>query len=538
MTARLVARLAGHETISFFRTPTAAIFTVAMPLMMMVIIGAAVGNDVVDPRSGVRVMQFVVPVMTVFGIAQGCFGALAIHLADVRDRGYLKRLRGTPVPAWAVLAGLAGAALVIALVTTVMLFGAGLIFYDVQMVWRTLPSLLLTLLVGAACFTALGFAVTALVRNAATVQLLGTGLLLALGFISDIMLVGAQMPAWLDTLGWIFPLRHFAGAVRDDLNPLLTGAGFHGDHLAVMAVWGIGAVAVAVWRFNWERPQSSAKTVKAAKAARTGVGHGRPAPLPGRPSVWRLIAGQAAHSALRMRRDSSTVFFTVALPVLLLTLISLVFGQARVDGVTLPRFMLAAMIAYTVGVSSYVNLAEVFATDRDRGVRKRLAATPLPSWAYHAGGVACALAVTLATGTVLTLVARFGYGVGVRIAMIPGLLVAVLLGVACFAVLGALVATLVSKATTVAAITLGTFLPLAFVSDVFIIGGPLPGVLEAVGDVFPLKHLSHALLAALDPAGHPWQWGDLAVVAGWTLAGALALAVAPAFKHRLAIDGA
>ncbi|MFI7707438.1 ABC transporter permease [Nonomuraea sp. NPDC049480] len=513
----MISSLVWHETRSFFRTPIAAGFTVAMPLLMAVIVGAAVGNQVVEPRTGVRVMQFVIPVMAVFGVAQGCFGALAIHLADLRDRSWLKRLRGTPVPAWAVLAGLVGASLMIAAATVAVLLAVGVVFYDLQMVWRTLPALLVTLLLGAFCFTALGFAVVALVRSAAAVQLIGIGLLLALAFISDIILIGARLPTWLDMVGWIFPLRHLGNAVRDDLNPFLTGTGFYGDHLAVLAAWGIGGAAVAVWRFRWERPQARTTTARTARK-RLPRRQGRPAP-------WRLLAGQAGHAVIRLRRDLSTAFFTVILPVLLLALISLIFGEARVSGVRLPVFMLAAMITYTVGVASYVNIAEAVAGDRERGVLKRLTGTPIPRWAYHAGHLTTALLVILATTTVLVLVAALGYDVTIEPAMIPGILAAIVLGSACFAVFGALVVAFVTKQQTANAITLGTFLPLAFVSDVFVIGGELPGALRAIGDVFPLKHVSHALLAVLDPAGRPWPLMDLAVVAAWTLAGVAVLAL-------------
>lgn len=528
----MIGELVRHETRSFFRTPVAAGFTVAMPLLMAVIVGAAVGNQVVDPRTGVRVMQFVIPVMAVFGVAQGCFGALAIHLADLRDRGWLKRLRGTPVPAWAVLAGLVGASLVIAAVTVAVLLTVGVVFYDVQMVWRTLPALLVTLLLGAFCFTALGFAVVALVRSAAAVQLIGTGLLLALAFVSDIILIGGRLPAWLDTVGWVFPLRHLGNAVRDDLNPFLTGSGFYGDHLAVLAAWGIGGAAVAVWRFRWERPAARTTAAPTMTARTTTAGtaggwaaRGRLARREGRPAPWRLLAGQAGHAMIRLRRDLSTAFFTVILPVLLLALISLIFGEARVSGVRLPVFMLAAMITYTVGVASYVNIAEAVAGDRERGVLKRLAGTPLPRWAYHAGHLATALLVTTATAIVLALVAALGYDVAIAPAMIPGMLAAIVLGGACFAVLGALVVAFVTKQQTANAVTLGTFLPLAFVSDVFVIGGQLPGVLRAIGDAFPLKHVSYTLLAVLDPAGRPWPWTDLAVVAAWTLGGGVLLAL-------------
>ncbi|MFI6706403.1 ABC transporter permease [Nonomuraea sp. NPDC050478] len=517
----MIGRLVRHETLSFVRTPMAAFFTVAMPLLMTVIVGAAVGNQVVQPGTDVRVMQFVIPVMAVFGVAQGCFGALAIRLADLRDRGWLKRLHGTPVPASAVLSGLTGASLAVAATTVAVLLTVGGLFYGTQMVWRTLPALLLTLLLGAACFTALGFAMVALLRNAAAVQLLGTGLLLALAFISDVILVGARLPAWLDVVGWVFPLRHFAHAVRDAMNPLLTGAGFQAGHLAVLAAWGAGGAVAAVWRFRWERPQAQAQTARAARNRR---------PLrQGRPARWRLVTDQVTHALVRLRRDLSTAFFTVILPVLLLALISLIFAGARVSGVRLPVFMLAAMITYTVGVASYVNIPDAIAGDRERGVLKRLAGTPLPRWAYHTGHLATALLVTTATTVLLALVAALGHGVRIGPGALAGMLAAIVLGTACFTVLGALVVAFASRQQTVNAITLGTFLPLAFVSDVFVIGGELPGALRIAGDVFPLKHVSHTVLAAL--AGRPWPWTDLAMVTFWTLGGMAALAVVEARRR-------
>ncbi|MEV0308320.1 CPBP family glutamic-type intramembrane protease [Nonomuraea fuscirosea] len=134
-----------------------------------------------------------------------------------------------------------------------------------------------------------------------------------------------------------------------------------------------------------------------------------------------------------------------------------------------------------------------------------------PSVAVIMAAVAVVIAVIL------------GFGVRIEPAMIAGMLGAIVAGVACFTVLGALVVAFVRKQQTVGALTLGTFLPLAFVSDVFVMGGELPGVLSTIGDLFPLKHLSHTLLAVLDPAGRPWPWADLAVIAAWTLAAAAVL---------------
>ncbi|MEV5502847.1 hypothetical protein AB0M50_46335 [Nonomuraea fuscirosea] len=123
----------------------------------------------------------------------------------------------------------------------------------------------------------------------------------------------------------------------------------------------------------------------------------------------------------------------------------------------------------------------------------------------------------------LATVAVLGCGVRIEPAMIAGMLGAIVAGVACFTVLGALVVAFVRRQQTFGALTLGTFLPPAFVSDMFVMGGELPGVLSTVGDLFPLKHLSHRLLAVLDPAGRPWLWADPAVIAAWTLAAAAVL---------------
>lgn len=96
--------------------------------------------------------------------------------------------------------------------------------------------------------------------------------------------------------------------------------------------------------------------------------------------------------------------------------------------------------------------------------------------------------------------------------------VAFLLGVACFAALGMAVLTLVRGAQAVIAVTLGTLLPLCFISDVFVVGVPMPQPLAAIADVLPLRHTVHALRAALDPAlsGTGFAWADLGVLAAWT----------------------
>jgi hypothetical protein len=55
----------------------------------------------------------------------------------------------------------------------------------------------------------------------------------------------------------MFPIRHFWLALVDTFNPYFEGSGFAWGHLAVVALWTVVGVAVAVWKFRWEpRPGS------------------------------------------------------------------------------------------------------------------------------------------------------------------------------------------------------------------------------------------------------------------------------------------
>jgi hypothetical protein len=84
------------------------------------------------------------------------------------------------------------------------------------------------------------------------------------------------------------------------------------------------------------------------------------------------------------------------------------------------------------------------------------------------------------------------------------------------------------------AVTLGTLLPLCFISEIFVVGNqPLSDWLTRVADVFPLRHLLDAVLAATSPqsTGAGFAAGHLAVLAAWTAGAALV-----AWRRRAALS--
>jgi ABC-2 type transport system permease protein len=234
-----------YENLAFWRNPAAAFFTFVFPLLFMVIFNVLFGGG----EDGGR---FFTPAIIVFSVITATFTNIAMSLTMARDEGILKRIRGTPLPAWAYLGGriLHAAAVALLLVVIVAAFGA--VFYGVPVPWAQLPALLVTLLLGAATFCALGLAVSAFVPNADAAPAVVNAAILPLLFISNVFFPLQNAPEWINVVSEIFPVRHFADAMLRiyDVNTL--GAGFSNGDLAVMAIWGVIGLFVAARFFSWE----------------------------------------------------------------------------------------------------------------------------------------------------------------------------------------------------------------------------------------------------------------------------------------------
>jgi ABC-2 type transport system permease protein len=116
-----------------------------------------------------------------------------------------------------------------------------------------MPAAIVSVLVGAACFSSLGLATTALIRNADAGPPVTNALILPLLFISDVFIpLGEDSPSWLEPVASIFPIIHFSEALQTAFNPFEEGSGFEWSDLGVMAIWAVVGVALAIKFFRWE----------------------------------------------------------------------------------------------------------------------------------------------------------------------------------------------------------------------------------------------------------------------------------------------
>lgn len=516
---RRIGHQSRHEVVALLREPVAVFFALAFPLLFFVLLSGLVGNETLDDRSGVRLAQFLLPALASFGLVMASFSTLAIGLAQDRDSGVLKRLRGTPLTPVGLVAARVVAGALLALASVALLVAAGVALYDVQVVWRTVPATLLTLLAGVLCFSALGLAIAALAPGPQAAMAMTNGFVIPLSFVSDVFGIGGErMPDWLDTLGWVFPLKHLVNALADATNPFLTGSGFAADHLGVLVLWGLGGGLVAARRLSSE-PRTRSATGRARPAARTVTAR---ATRVGRPSPARLLLGEVRHANALLWRDPGSTFFAVAFPLLLVLLVPQIYGTdaTLADGTPLPRFYAPVMAVYGTAVTAYVNMPEDLARARERGVLQRIGGTPLPLPLLVLGRVLASMWVGVLTVVAVLGVAGVLYDVPVP-GTWPGVVVTVLLSVACFAVLGVALATVLPSSRATSAVALGTLLPLSFVSDIFVVGADFPWFLDALGWATPLRHTTRAIsdAYAVGATGAGFAWGHLAVVAGWLLVG-------------------
>jgi ABC-2 type transport system permease protein len=252
---RMTLHQARYDLLAFVRNRQAQFFTLALPVLFLVIFASVFGRggDTTQvPGGRISTSVYYVPGIMALGIIAACFGNLVASVTAQRERGVLKRRRATPVPAAAVIAGRVLTAVVIAVVMAAVLLGIGWVAYDASVPGRTLLALAVTVVLGAASFCCLGYALTSVIHNEDSAQPVTQALVLPLYFISGVFVAVSILPHWLANVGEIFPVRHLANALLLAYNPHTTGLGFAGPDLLIVAAWGAAGLLVALRTFSWQ----------------------------------------------------------------------------------------------------------------------------------------------------------------------------------------------------------------------------------------------------------------------------------------------
>lgn len=235
----------------FWRNPASVFFTVMLPLIFLFIFATIFGNDEIEER-GVKTTTYYVPAIVSLAVISATLQSLAINLTQDRERGLLKRVRGTPLPTPVFVAGRVGNSLVVSILMVVLVAVIGRLVYDVSLPEETIPAVLVTLAVGAFAFCCLGFALTAAIPSEDAAPAISNATVLPLYFISGIFIPDSEIPDGVLQVADFFPIRHFFEAFFTAWDPNTIGAGFEWGDLAIVAAWGVAGLLVALFAFRWE----------------------------------------------------------------------------------------------------------------------------------------------------------------------------------------------------------------------------------------------------------------------------------------------
>jgi ABC-type multidrug transport system permease subunit len=230
------------------RNPGSMFFAVAMPLTLFAFMMSVYDRKSTGP-AGEPIDVYTLCGLASWGAAVVGFVYLPEAIAGARETGVLKRLRGTPLNPSTYLAGHAASALWTALITGVLLVVEGLLFFNLEIDASGLPTAAAILLLGTASIAATGFLLASLVPSRKAASAVGLGILFPVSFISNVFVAG-DMPAWLDTVGSLLPLKHLAHSLVTAVDPAGTAVSWTG--VAVMTVWLVVGALLAVRLFRWE----------------------------------------------------------------------------------------------------------------------------------------------------------------------------------------------------------------------------------------------------------------------------------------------
>ncbi len=196
-------------------------------------------------------MQWLTPgVIVLNALSFGLVGASAMML-EMREKGILRRLRATPMPALQLVGSYLLVNLVLGLLQGALILVTAVVLYQVPLSAAGLLLALPMILAAAVTFLALGGVISGVAPKAGVATGAGMTIYFGLMFITDLIFPIGELPEWLQRVAPYAPSYVAAQLVR---SPLLEGTLDPNwpAHLALLAAYAIAAALIAGRLFRWD----------------------------------------------------------------------------------------------------------------------------------------------------------------------------------------------------------------------------------------------------------------------------------------------
>lgn len=241
----------------FYRRPEQLVLTFSMPAVIGVLLGSIFSAKL--PHSDTSTGAVIAASILAYGILSTSFINLGISIAADRETGALRRLRGTPTTAASYFIGKIVLVAVASVAEAVVLLSVGVLVFKLRLPtnvfgWFTLAWVFL---LGIVSCSLLGIFVSNLASNAVSAAVVTNGPAVALQFVSGTYVPLMALPAWMLTLGSVFPVKWMAQGFRSVLLPAdmaafePAGSWEHWSTFFVLTAWSIGGLIACLAVFRW-----------------------------------------------------------------------------------------------------------------------------------------------------------------------------------------------------------------------------------------------------------------------------------------------
>jgi len=251
-----------HNLVATVRSGAAIALGVIMPVVFFIGASALFGTDALGGDSSVEVRgagetpdlrTFYVGGFMAYTVLYAAFVATLPELVDIRERGLLKRLRGTPLPLWTFVAARLAIALAVTVIGVTAIGMTGRAAFGVT----TRPSALVAIgaltIVGTAMFMCLAFAVASFTRSSSAAQGVSNGVGVALAMISGVFFAPSILPDAVGGVARYLPLEPLANGFQSLYVTGASGLDLDVGNIAVLIGWTLASIAVVALRgFRWK----------------------------------------------------------------------------------------------------------------------------------------------------------------------------------------------------------------------------------------------------------------------------------------------
>jgi ABC-2 type transport system permease protein len=260
-TGRIGMARIGIELRAFFREKQSVAFVFSLPALMLVLLGSIFRGEAAG--HGVSVGEIFAAGLIGGGVMATSYQNLGMAIAIERDRGLLKRLRGTPMPPGAYFIGKIGLVVISTVAETVILIVVGMLIDHLRLPtsperWWTFAWVFL---LGTITCTLLGIAASSVPRSARSATAVITLPFVVLQFISGVYVPFTLVPPWLRDIAAIFPLKWICQGLRSVFLPAQAaalepaGSWELGRTALVLAAWVVAGLVLCLTTFRWQRRQ-------------------------------------------------------------------------------------------------------------------------------------------------------------------------------------------------------------------------------------------------------------------------------------------